>query len=372
MKLKLGLIINPIAGMGGRVGLKGTDGEQILKQALSLGAKKEAPLKAKKALGYIFKYLPEVQIYTFPNEMGQSECEELGINPIIIGETSNEITTFKDTEYAAKKMIENDVDLLLFAGGDGTARNISNVIEDKIPAIGIPAGVKIHSAVFATNPLNAGKIVVDYYNNKNIEIRESEVMDIDEEEFRKGRLVAKLYGYMNVPYEKDYVQSQKAGGIQSDNVSLEGIADYVIGNMEDEYIYLIGPGSTTKKILERMDLPYTLLGVDIVKNKKLLLNDANEKEILSIVKDKKFKIIVSIIGGQGYIFGRGNQQFSPEVIQLAGKDNIIVVSPPGKITGLRGSPMLVDTGDDDTDKKLSGYYKVIVGYEEIYVYKCSY
>lgn len=371
MKLKLGLIINPIAGMGGKVGLKGTDGELTLKKALALGAEKEAPSKAIKTLAYIIKHLSEVEIYTLPGEMGYDECIQLGVYPIIVGELDEETTTYKDTEYAALKMIENHVDLLLFAGGDGTARNIYNIIGDKIPVIGIPAGVKIHSAVFATNPINAGKIVVDYFNNKNIEIRESEVMDIDEDQFREGRVIAKLYGYMNVPYEQEFVQCLKAGGIHSDNISSEGIADYIIHNMKDDYIYLIGSGTTTKGILTKMDLANTLLGVDIVKNKKLLLKDANEKQILDTVKGNKFKIIVSIIGGQGYIFGRGNQQLSPKVIKLAGKENIIIISTPSKLFALNGRPMLVDTGDEDTDRMLSGYYKVITGYEEVYVYKCQ-
>lgn len=372
MKFKLGLIINPIAGMGGRVGLKGTDGENTLKKALALGAKKEAPQKSRKALDYIFKNVHELQVYTFPNEMGQTECVELGINPIIIGEISNEITTFKETEQAAKMMLEHNVDLLLFAGGDGTARNIYNVIGDKIPVIGIPAGVKIHSAVFATNPLNAGKIVVDYINNKSIEIRESEVMDIDEEQFREGKVIAKLYGYMNVPYEKQYVQSLKAGGIHSDNISLEGIADCIIANMDKDYFYLIGSGTTTRKILERMSLPSTLLGVDIIKDNKLIMNDANEEEILRILKNQKFRIVVSVIGGQGYIFGRGNQQLSPEIIKAAGKENILIISPLSKIIGLKGQPLLVDTGDEATDKMIKGYYRVTVGYDETIIYECTY
>ncbi len=372
MTKRLGLIVNPIAGMGGRVGLKGTDGEDTLKKALSLGAKREAPIKVKKALNYIKKNVPGIEILTYSGDMGKEECTDSGITPTVIGDIDCKITTYKDTEEAALKMVENKVDLLLFAGGDGTARNVYNSVRDKIPVIGIPAGVKIHSAVFATNPLNAGKIVADFFKNRSIELRESEVMDIDEERFREGKVVAKLYGYMKVPYEKEYVQSLKAGGIYSDNICLEGIADYIIDNMEKDCIYLIGSGTTTRKILERMNLPCTLLGVDIVKDKQLILNDANEEEILKITKDKKFKIVVSPIGGQGYIFGRGNQQLSPKIINEAGKENITVISTPSKIIGLKGRPLLVDTGDEETDKVLKGYFKVIVGYDETYVYKCSY
>lgn len=371
MTKKIGLIINPIAGMGGRVGLKGTDGEEILKRALILGAKKEAPDKAKKALKYIKENIDGMKILTYPGDMGQNECNDLGIKHEVIGEIYDETTTSEDTEEAAKRMIENNVDLILFAGGDGTARNIFNVIGDRIPVIGIPAGVKIHSAVFATNPLNAGRIVEAFFKNPDIELKESEVMDIDEDEFRKGLVVAKLYGYMKVPYQRVYVQSLKSGGIYSDEISLEGIADYVIENMEKDCFYLIGSGTTTRKILERLKLPSTLLGIDIVKDRKLILNDANEKDILRITEGSRFKIVVSPIGGQGYIFGRGNQQFSPAVINACRKDNIIVISTPSKIASLKSKPLLVDTGDDETDEMLKGYYRVIVGYDEIYVYKCS-
>ncbi len=372
MTKRLGLIVNPIAGMGGRVGLKGTDGEETLNKALELGAIKESPKKVKKALDYINQHISGIDILTYPGDMGQNECINLGITPIVIGNLDSEKTTYKDTEEAALMMVKKEVDLILFAGGDGTARNIYNVVGNRVPVIGIPAGVKIHSAVFATNPLNAGKIVQSFFENNNIELRESEVMDIDEKLFREGKVVAKLFGYMKVPYEKKFVQSLKAGGVFSDNICLEGIADYIIDSMEDDCIYLIGSGTTTKKILDQMKLPCTLLGIDIVKNKKLLLNDANEEDILNMTKDKKFKIIVSPIGGQGYIFGRGNQQLSPKIINASEKENIIVISTPSKIINLKGRPLLVDTGDENTDKILKGYYKVIVGYDETYVYECSY
>ena len=370
MTRRLGLIVNPIAGMGGKVGLKGTDGEEIVKKALLLGAKKVAPNKAKITLKYIKDNIGKLEVFTYPGDMGEKECKELGISAVVVGNINMDNTTYLDTEKAALRMIEEKVDLILFAGGDGTARNIYESVGDRVPVIGIPAGVKIHSAVFATNPLNAGRIVVDFFNSENVEIRDSEVMDIDEEQFRAGKVVAKLYGYMKVPYEQAYVQSLKVGGMYSDDICLEGIADFIIENMENGYVYLIGPGTTTGKVLERMGLPYTLLGVDIVKDGEILASDANETEILERVEYEKTKVIVTPIGGQGYIFGRGNQQLSPGVIRVTGKENIIIVSTPDKLIDLKGKPFLVDTGDEDTDRMFRGYYQVIVGYDETYVYKC--
>lgn len=369
---RLGLIINPIAGMGGRVGLKGTDGEGTIKRAIELGAEKDAPNKAKITLKYIKEQLDDLEILTYCGDMGESECKDLGINPTVIGKPNSDNTTYLDTEEAANRMLEKNVDLILFAGGDGTARNIYTSVRNKIPVIGIPAGVKIHSAVFATNPLNAGKIIADFFNSRNIEIREAEIMDIDEEHFREGNVIAKLYGYMRVPYEQKYVQSLKIGSVYSDNIALEEIAEYIVKNMGEDFYYLIGPGTTTRKILETMELDSALLGVDIVKNGKLLLKDVNESEILEMIKDKKAKIIVTPIGGQGYIFGRGNQQLSPKVINAIGKENIIIISTTNKLIDLKGKPFLVDTGDELTDKLLKGYYRVIVGYDEIFVYKCGY
>lgn len=372
MNKKLGLIVNPIAGMGGRVGLKGTDRYETLDKAIKLGAKKEAPKKAVKSLKYINDNVCDLEILTYPGDMGENECKQVGIFHKLIGKLNETRTTSKDTINAALKMLEEDVDLILFAGGDGTARDIYNVIGNKKPVIGIPAGVKIHSAVFANNPLNAGKIVESFYTKKNIELVDSEVMDIDEEKFREGKVIARLFGYMKVPYEQNLVQSLKAGGIFNNEICLEGIADYVIDNMVEDCIYVIGSGTTTRKVLDRMNLPNTLLGVDAVKNKQLIASDANENEIYNIIKDKKFKIIVSPIGGQGYIFGRGNQQISPKILSPGGKENILIISTPEKIISLKGKPLLVDTGDEIVDNMLKGYYRVIVGYDETYVYKCGY
>ena len=365
-KRKLGFIVNPIAGMGGRVGLKGSDSEEILKKARELGAEPESPRRAVAALRKISRLKGSIELVTYPYEMGESEAEECGFNPTVIGAIRKGNTTSSDTENAAKEMLQLKVDLVLFAGGDGTARDIYNAVGDKIPVLGIPAGVKIHSAVYATSPQHAGELAAIYLDKESsgIRLREAEVMDIDEQAFRENRLSAKLYGYLKVPYERNLVQSAKAGSVPGEEAAIDSIASDVINNMQDDYLYIIGAGTTLRGIMEKLGLKNTLLGIDAVYKRKLVGSDLNEAQLLKLMEGKKTKIVVTIIGGQGYIFGRGNQQISAKVIKKVGKENIIVVATQSKILSLRGSPLLVDTGDDEVNKMLTGYIKVTTGLNE--------
>lgn len=359
--MKLGFIVNPIAGMGGRVGLKGTDGAEVLEKARSLGAVPESPGKAVKALKSLVAFKDKLEIFTYPGSMGEEEAISLGFEPIVLGKGKENLGP-KDTEEAAKMMVENGVDIILFAGGDGTARNIYNAVGTEVPVIGIPAGVKIHSAVYASHPKAAGDIVLKYLQDEDMETIEVEVMDIDEDAFREGIVTAKLYGYMKIPLEPELVQVTKSAGMASEEESLEGIAERIIEDMETDTFYIIGSGTSTRPIMEGLGLPNTLLGIDIVKNKELIGSDVNEKQILDIIKGNKAKIIVTVIGGQGYIFGRGNQQISAEVIKMVGKDNIKIIAPKNKLLSLEGRPLLVDTGNEEVNSMFKGYMKVQTTY----------
>lgn len=370
MKKRLGLIINPVAGIGGRVGLKGSDGSETLKKAKALGAVSESQKRAAQALNRLDHIKDDIQVVTYPYEMGEYVALACGFDPIVIGCIKKGETTPKDTENAAREMLEYSVDILLFAGGDGTARNIYNAIGVRMPVLGIPAGVKMHSAVYAINSLNAGDLAALYLQEKATDLREAEVMDIDEDAFREGRVTAKLYGYLKVPYEKNLVQGLKSGSAVREESALLDITSFVIDNMSPEHIYIIGPGTTTRAIMDMLGLKNTLLGVDVVNQRKLVANDVNETQLLNLIEGKDAKIVVTPIGGQGYLFGRGNQQISPKVIKKIGKENIIVIAVAEKIYSLGGRPFLVDTGDAQTDKLLSGYYRVITGYNEEIVYKC--
>ncbi|NIV40070.1 MAG: ATP-NAD kinase, partial [Anaerolineae bacterium] len=224
----------------------------------------------------------------------------------------------------AREMLRLKVNLLLFAGGDGTARDVYHAVGEDIPVLGIPAGVKIHSAVFATNPSSAGELAASYLRGRVAALRAAEVMDVDEEAFREGIVSAKLYGYLKVPFRRRLVQSLKVASGPGERASLEAIAYDVVDRMEDDCLYIIGPGTTTRAIASRLGLNKTLIGVDVVAGGELVASDVNESQLLDLVEGRSAKIVVTPIGGQGCILGRGNQQISPEVIKKVGRDNVIV------------------------------------------------
>jgi predicted polyphosphate/ATP-dependent NAD kinase len=370
---KLGIIVNPIAGLGGRVGLKGTDGEEIVRMARKLGAEPEAPKRATEALKVISGIKDNIEVLTYPDEMGENECREAGLNPKVIGTIRSSATTPEDTITAAQEMVAGGVDLLLFAGGDGTAANIYDAIRHKVPALGVPAGVKIHSAVYAVTPRSAGQVAVMFLEGGLTKNRVAEVMDIDEDAFRDGFITAKLHGTLRVPEESRYVQGAKSGGIQSEKEALQGIAASVIESMADtDSYFIIGSGTTTRLIMVNLGLENTLLGVDVVHDKRLVAKDVTEKQLLDIIVGKNTKIVVTVIGGQGHIFGRGNQQISPSVIRSVVREDIIVVATKEKLALLKGKPLLVDTGDEALNEALSGYLKVTTGYRDYVMYKVGY
>jgi predicted polyphosphate/ATP-dependent NAD kinase len=368
---RLGLIVNPVAGIGGRVGLKGSDGAEIQKKALELGAVPQSFNRAFLALDRIKSIKGDLEVITYPGEMGEDAATACGFEPTVIGSIKQGETTPEDTKTAAREMLRLKVSLLLFAGGDGTARDIYSAIGEGIPVLGIPAGVKIHSAVFATSPISAGDLAGLYLRGRVSSLRGAEVMDVDEEAFRQGIVSAKLYGYLKIPFRRRLVQGSKVASSPGERASLEAIACEVVDRMGDDCLYIIGPGTTTRAITSKLGLNKTLVGVDVVFQGKLLATDADESQLLNLLEGRRAKIIVTPIGGQGCIFGRGNQQISPEFIKRVGKDNIIVVSTPEKINSLSGWPLWVDTGDRAVDRMLSGYIRVVTGYNEQVICKVS-
>ena len=358
----VGLIVNPVAGMGGAVGLKGSDGDEVLRRARELGAEPQALLRAARALKALNDGSPGFKLYTYPGEMGEDEAVRAGLKPNVVGEITRGRTTARDTKNAASALANLGVDLLLFAGGDGTARDIYEAIDSRVTLLGIPSGVKVHSGVYAATPEAAGRLAASYLRGEVAETRDAEVMDIDEDAFRENRLSARLYGYMRIPYAPQYLQGSKEGGASQEPLDLEAIAADIVEEMDSGALYIVGPGSSTAPVLKQLGLEKTLLGVDVVRGGELVAKDANEKQILELLEGSEAKIIVTVIGGQGFIFGRGNQQISPSVIRAVGKKNIIVVATPQKLASLRGRPLLVDTGDPELDEELRGFMRVVTGY----------
>ena len=367
MAFKLGLIVNPVAGLGGTVALKGSDGAHTAAKAIELGAEPKANSRTKAALEVLLPYKERLTIYTVNGDMGEQTAKALGFNVEVVYNTTV-ITTPDDTEQAAKILKNSGVDLVLFAGGDGTARNICHAIEDTIPVLGIPAGCKIHSGVYAITPKAAGRVVEMLVKGELVTLADADVMDIDEDAFRQGTVKAKRYGEMQTPSEVRYMQAVKNGGKETDELVLADIAAHVVSQMDEDTFYIMGSGSTVEAIMEEMGLENTLLGVDLIKDQTLVAQDLTAKQLLELTHDQSTKLVITLIGGQGHIFGRGNQQLSPLLIRAIGKENIIVVATKTKLLALNGRPLICDTGDGELDDELTGYIKVTTGFNDHIMY----
>lgn len=364
---RVGLIVNPLAGIGGRVGLKGSDGTAIVERALALGAVPAAGARAAETLSHLRDLASVIDLGTYPAEMGAEIARETGFEPAVLGSLdgtgSGGRTTGEDTRRAALDLREWGAELIVFAGGDGTARDLTTSVAATVPVIGIPAGVKIHSGVFAVSPRHAADVIGDFLAGR-ARLEEREVLDIDEDLFRAGIVAPRLYGYLTVPCVRDLVQRAKSAS-RSDPSTARGVAFGVLGEMErdrDAY-FILGPGSTVKAVGDELQVDKTLLGVDLYHDGRLIGTDLNESQLLAAIEGHHAKIVVTVIGGQGYIFGRGNQQLSPKVIQAVGRDNIMVIATLDKLHAL-GGPLRVDTGDPECDQLLAGYFRVITGERE--------
>jgi len=360
-KKTVGFIVNPIAGMGGAVGLKGTDGTEILEKAVSLGAKPVAPARAELFLKALEPVKEDIMLLVGPGLMGETEAKNQGCDYKVFGEQKTD-TKPEDTITVAKTIAAQTVELLVFCGGDGTARDVLKAVDVKTPVLGVPTGVKMHSAVFGIDPKSAARIASQYLYGF-LPLWEAEVMDIDENQFRQGRVSARLHGYLISPYEPSLIQGAKMASpmTESELRNQAAMAVYIIEEMQDEVVYVISAGTTTRTIGDLLDQKKTLLGVDIFVNKKIVAKDVNEQQILQAIEGKKAKIIVTPIGGQGFVFGRGNQQISPKVIRKVGKENIIVIATENKMKHLRR--LKVDTGDPELDAEFAGTIKVVTDYK---------
>ena len=361
---RVGLIVNPIAGMGGRVGLKGTDGEAALARARQLRAPQEAPARAVQALEVLASAADDLRILTCPADMGEHEASTAGLSPTVIVDPAAGPTTADDTRRAAREMVRRGVDLLLFAGGDGTARDILDAIGDTATSLGIPAGVKIHSAVFGSTPREAGRAALAFVRDGLGSTRSAEVMDIDEDAFRRGVAAARLYGYLEVPDDTARLQAAKDGGVESGELAPSGALAVAVAAKHGARRHLRhGPGQHHCRRHGRAR-PGGHPARRRRRERPPGRRDRRGRAPISSnwsIDGRDARIVVTVIGGQGHILGRGNQQISPQVVRAVGPDKIIVAATRDKLASIRGRPLLVDTGDPALDSDLAGYTRVITG-----------
>ena len=274
-------------------------------------------------------------------------------------------TTPEDTKAACREFEKRGAELIVFCGGDGTCRDIVDVVDARLPILGIPAGVKMHSGVFGIHPATVATIL-DAWVRGYLRVGDAEVLDVDEDAYRRGEWVVRLYGTAKTLVEPALVQTGKMLFAEvSDDAMKDEIADHVkeLVDQEPDTLFLLGPGSTVEHIAKRLGVEKTVLGVDAVVGGKLVGKDLDEARILALLdRYRKTKLIVSPIGAQGFILGRGNLQLSPAVIRRIGVPNVIVVSTPAK---LNVTPVLrVDIGDPELDKEFARkeYLFVVIGY----------
>ncbi len=367
----IGLVVNPIAGLGGRVGLHGTDGAEAVARALALGAEAVAtarasdPLRALRAAWPAPAPLP--RLLTGDAHLGLLAAAGAEYPAMTVGGPTVGTTTAGDTRQLAAALAAEQVDLLLFAGGDGTARDIVAAVGGTITTLGIPAGVKVQSAVFATSPAAAGRLAAAYVGSVARRTAEREVLDLDEDAYRRGEVTPRLHGYLRVPVSR-LVQARKAPSPASEAVAMAGIAADIFEGLVAGRCYVLGPGTTVGSVAAALGVRKTLVGIDVVTatvtGPDLMVTDAGEREIREAVAGRPVSIVVTPIGGQGFLFGRGNQPISPDVIRAISRDSLLVVATPAKLAALRGRPLLVDTGDRDLDRDLAGHLSVVTGYHE--------
>ncbi len=385
--LKLGFLINPIAGIGGRVGLKGSDGPDTPKKALEMGAR---PMAGEKAMDFLsaLKCTGDIEIYTCGGRMGQSALEEAGMAYHEVVYSPAEISSAADTSAAIDEFESRGIDLIAFCGGDGTARDVYGAIkrysglgrnrsgqhtsESGTPIIGIPAGVKMYSSVFALSPEAAAFTVCAFTRVPDM-LAEAEIMDLDEEAVREGKpgVRVKLHGMTMIPFDPTSIQRAKTPSAPEEKEFAEAIASCLVEEMEKEeshdILYILGPGSVKKAMLHKLGLEGSFLGVDAIRDGRMVGLDLSEKAILELLDllDEEgeigiAQIIVTPIGAQGFVLGRGNHQISPDVLKRVGSDNIRIVATPHKLS--HTPRLFVQTGDKELDMDLAGYRKILVGY----------
>ncbi|MCP8465548.1 ATP-NAD kinase family protein [Pseudomonas sp. ZM23] len=363
---RVGLIINPLAGIGGPTALKGSDGVADL--ALARGAQPRAAERTRVALEQLLPVRERLEFLTFPGPMGADLLAEMGFSHRLVGALEGERSSATDTRHAVQALQEAGVALILFAGGDGTARDVAEVAREGQPVLGIPAGVKIHSGVYAISPRAAGALARRLVDGGLVRLTQGEVRDLDEAALRDGRVAARWYAELTVPEEGHFMQHVKQAGMETEELVLADLAAWLEDSWEQGVRYVFGPGSTLHGLAADLSLQTTLLGVDVIENGEVIARDVTEAELFALVHGHPAFLLVTAIGGQGHILGRGNQQISPRVLRAIGIDRLRVIATKRKLGTLEGRPLLVDSGDAALDASFPAAVRVWAGYKEELLY----
>ncbi|WP_295034442.1 ATP-NAD kinase family protein [uncultured Microbacterium sp.] len=360
----IGLVVNPVAGVGGPAGLAGSDGAAVQARAAEHGSVPRAGGRAVQALAIIARAHPGVRILTAAGAMGAAAVAEAGLEPVVVFTPVGDPTSPEDTAAAVAAVAAAGATLVLVAGGDGTLRDAVRGLASPTgrPAVlGIPAGVKMYSPVFAVSPVAAGSLAADWIGPDPVPTAEREVLDVDEAALRRARVEPVLYGTLRVPQRLGRTQARKAPTPATEEAAVASAARAAVAVMRPGVRYLLGPGGTTARIAAELGVAKTPLGVDVVLDGAVIAAAADERRLLDEVAAGPAQAVVTVIGGQGFLLGRGNQQLSARVIRAMGSDPLLVVAPEQKLVDLAGRPLLVDTGDAELDAALAGHVRVITG-----------
>lgn len=370
---RLGIIVNPYAGVGGPEGWKGSDDEEIQRRAKAGELVLRATFRAETFLRHLQSLISgreSLEVFSVQGNMGVNPGWSLNFPVTMIDAEFPKQTFAQHTQKAVTLLCDHNLDLLVFVGGDGTARDVCSVVSTSQPVLGVPSGVKMHSGVFAVNPQSAAELISRWIKGELIAVEQQEVRDIDEEAFRRGVVKSQFYGEMLTPQLGQYVQHVKQGGFEVEELVLLDIADDLVERIPANSLVVWGPGSTTLNIAKNWGVETTLLGVDLLLDQQCIARDVDAETIITAIEGHKggVYIVVTAIGGQGHIFGRGNQQITAEVMAKVGKSCVVIVATKTKLKSLQGRPLLIDSGDPEVDKLWAGYLPVVCGYQDVVVY----
>lgn len=354
---RIGLIVNPVAGLGGAAGLKGSDGAERQALARARGAMPTAAVRTARALAALTRAGMRAELFVAPGAMGAALAAAAGVAARRIGRIGA-VTTGGDTTRIAAGMAAAGAELILFAGGDGTARDVAAGAGD-VPVLGIPCGVKMHSAVFAVSPEAAGEIAARFLSDpQGMAWQDADVMDIDEDLLARGIVAARLQAVARAPASHGAMQRAKAPSLPSDDAALEALAEEIVREMPRGQFHLLGCGATLRKVKRRLGGDGTLLGVDVARDGRLVALDADAAALERCAARTPARIVLGVTGGQGFLLGRGNQQISARLLRHVGRENLVVLCGARKLLALDPPVLRVDTGDPELDRAIAGYIRV--------------